>query len=406
MSGVGRELRARGARGKTRVGGKARECGRGRSWARLASELAGLAAAIANGRWVFAAEGSGDGVDAEAALARELFVFCDLREGRKHQKLAVGAGVEVSATGFEVGAETARDNRDQGKPRFANGAGDGLFARRNAARDDYAPAVAEEKGFVDFCCDFGGCGAARDLNKPLVGQFSEKGVADCVAGGGESGGGDRRAGRGWRDPSGRGEVGLVRALSERVIDEFVKVDRAGNLEEIGVLHDRPSALGVAQGIAGHALQLAFAEENRVVEPWEPEGCRAVDLKRRGQGEICLGAGDLETSDDFAERCAQSFVNPDDAVEVLGHDGVLAGLDFGESQAELLPSLGDGGSEWRRNKLAVFDFAENGAAALHDQSDHVKPRFAVIPARQANAGFEVAVLVAFAFHCKYFIIIQE
>ena len=187
------------------------------------------------------------------------------------------------------------------------------------------------------------------------------------------------------------------ALSERAADELVKVDRAGNLEEIGVLHNGPATLGVAQGVAGHALQLAFAKENRVVEPWEPEGCRAIDFNRHGQGEIGLGAGDLETSDDLTEWGAQAFVNPDDAVEVLGHYGVLAGLDFREDLADLFPGRGDGDSEGRGNELAVFNIAENGAATLHDQGDHVKPGSAIIPTGQAYAGFEVAVFVAFAIH---------
>lgn len=418
MSGKGREFRARSAQGKTRGGGgaccaaqrltrgktrgggraccaangltrgKTRGCvakealalAKDRGRTRSRRELAGLAAAIANCRGVFAAEGGGDGVDAEAVLACELFGFCDLREGRKHQQLAVGAGVKVSAARFEIRAEATGNNRNQGKPRFANGAGDGLLARRNAARDDHSAAVSEKKGLFGFCGDFGGCSAARDLDEQLVGQFGEKGVADGVTGGGK-----------------RGDIGLSRALSERAADEFAKVDRASNLEEVGVLHNGPATLGVAQGIAGHALQLAFTKENRVVESWEPEGCRAVDFNRRWQGEIGLGAGDLETSDDFAERGAQAFVNPDDTVEMLGHYGILAGLDFGEYLADLFPGRGDGDSEGRRNELAVFDFTENGAATLHDQCDHVKPGFAIIPARQAYAGFEVAVFVAFAIH---------
>ena len=436
MSGKGRELRARSARGRTRGGGgehcsaqrltRGKTRGKGRGWratqglarvkargrARLARELAGLAAVIANRRGGFAAEGGGDGVNAETALARELFGFCDLREGRKHQQLAVGAGVEVIAARFEIGAEAAGNNRNQGKPRFANGAGDGLFARRNAARDDHAAAVAEENCLFGFCGDFSGCGTARDLDEQLVGRFGEKGVADSVAGGWKVSG-ECRAGRGWQNPSGRGwqnpsgrgwqnpsgrdNVGLRHALSERAADELVKVDRAGNLEEIGVLHNGPATLGVAQGVAGHALQLAFAKENRVVEPWEPEGCRAIDFNRHGQGEIGLGAGDLETSDDLAEWGAQAFVNPDDAVEVLGHYGVLAGLDFREDLADLFPGRGDGDSEGRGNELTVFNIAENGAATLHDQGDHVKPGSAIIPTGQAYAGFEVAVFVAFAIH---------
>lgn len=338
---------------------------------------------ISNVRGVFAAEGGGDGVDAETALACEPFGFRDLREGREHQKIALGAGVEVGTAGLEVWAETAWDDCDQGKSGFANGASDSLFARRNASRNDYTAAIAEEKGLVGFRRDFGGCGAARDLDEQFVWNFCKKAVSDGVAGGGE-----------------RGDVGSGRALSERAADEFMKVDRAGNLEEIGVLHDGPTTFCVAQYIAGHALQLAFAEEDCVVEPRKPEGRRSVDCDRGFECKVGLRAGDLETSDDFAEWCAKSLVNPDDTVKMFGHYRVLAGFDFGKDLADLFPGLGDGGAERRWNELAVYNFAENGAATFHDQRDHVKPRFAIIPAWQSYAGFEVAVFVAFAIQCRF------
>ena len=92
----------------------------------LTRELAGLASVITNRRGVFAAEGGGDGIDAETTLSCEPFGFRDLRERRKHQKFAVGAGVEVGAAWFKVGAKAAREDRNQGKPRFANGVGDSI----------------------------------------------------------------------------------------------------------------------------------------------------------------------------------------------------------------------------------------------------------------------------------------
>ena len=388
---------------------------RGARETRLARELTGLAAVIANCRGVFAAESGGNGVDPEAAIARKLFGICDLRERRKHQQFAVSASIEVGTAGFEVWAEAARNDCDQGKPGFANGAGDGLLSWRDATRNYYAAAIAEEKGVFGFGGDFAGSGAARDLDEQFVWNFSEKCIADGIAGGGD-GGGDRRAGRGWQNPNGRGwqdsngrclqdfswrsDDGSGRALSERAVDQPMKVDRAGNLEEIVVLHNGPTALGIAQDIAGHAFQLVFAEENRVVKPGKPECRRAVDRNWRFKREVSLCACDLEASDDFAEWCAKPFVNPDDAMEVFWHDGVLAGLDFGEDEAKLFPGLGDGGAERRWNELAVYDFAENWAATFHDQRNQVKPRFTIIPTRQSYAGLEVAVFVAFAIHCRF------
>ena len=363
-------------------------------------KLIGFAAAIADGGGVVAAKGGSNGVDAEATLAAQFLVLGNLREGREHQQLAGDAGVEVGAVGFEVGPESSRHDCDEREPRFANGASHGLLARRNATRDDDAAAIGEEKRVVDLCVDFGLCGAARDLNEKLVGQFCEKGVADGVAGWGKSGG-ERRAERAWQDPSGRAWqgpsrrafVGSGRALAERT--QRCKVDRSRHFEEIVVLHDGPAALGVAQDIASHAFELAFAEENRVVEAWKPEGRRTVDDMGRRQGEIGFCAGDLEASNDFTERRSERLVNPDDAMEMLGHDGELTGLDFWENSAEVLPGFNHRAAERGGDEVAVANLTQNRTAALHREGDHIEPRFAVIPTRQTDASLEMAVLVAFA-----------
>ena len=379
---------------------------------RLPTEkLTGFAAAIVDGGGVVAAEGGGNGVDAKATLAGEFLVFGNLRKGREHQQFAGDAGVEVGPAGLEVGAETPRHDCDERELRLANGAGHGLLARRNAARDDDATATGEKERFGDLRVDFGLRGAARDLNEKLVGQFSEKSVADGVAGWGKSGEGRRAerawqdprvrawqnpSGRCWQNPSGRAwraPGGLGRALAERT--QRPEVDRSRDLEEIGVLHDGPATLGVAQDIAGHALELAFAEENRIVEPRKPEGRRAVDDMGRGQGEIGFRAGDLEASNDFAERRSEGLVNPDDAVEMLGHDRVLAGLDFREDRAEVLPRFSHRAAECRGLKTTVANLAQNRSTAFYRERDHVEPRLAVIPTRQTDAGLEVAVLVALA-----------
>ena len=374
-------------------------------------KLTGFTAAIADGGGIVAAEGGGNGVDAKATLAGEFLVFGNLLEGREHQQFAGDAGVEVGPAGLEVGAETPRHDCDEREARRTNGAGHGLLARRNATRDDDATAIGEKERFGDLRVDFGLRGAARDLNEKLVGQFSEKSVADGVAGWGKSGEGRRAerawqdprvrawqnpSGRAWQDPRGcgwRAPGGLGRALAERT--QRPEVDRSRDLEEIGVLHDGPATLGVAQDIAGHALELAFAEENRIVETRKPEGRRAVDDMGRGQGEIGFRAGDLEASDDFAERRSEGLVHPDDAVEMLGHDRVLAGLDFREDRAEVLPRFSHRAAERRGLKTTVANLAQNRSTAFYRERDHVEPRLAVIPTRQTDAGLEVAVLVALA-----------
>ena len=51
---------------------------------------------------------------------------------------------------------------------------------------------------------------------------------------------------------------------------------------------------------------------------------------------------------------------------------------------------------------IVGSSEVDTKAFHDKGDHVKPGFAIIPAGQSYAGFEVAVLVAFAVHCRLFL----
>lgn len=148
-------------------------------------------------------------------------------------------------------------------------------------------------------------------------------------------------------------------------------------------------------IANHGAKLALSEENGIIETGKPKGCRAIDLERRGKGEIGLGAGDLETSDDLTQRRIEPFTHTDDAVEMLGHDGEWTGFDFGEHVAEVLPSAGDRFAQGRGHEGPVSNLAQNRPAPFHDERDHVEPGLAVIPARQPNAGLEMPVLVALA-----------
>ena len=343
----------------------------------------GLATAIADGRGGFAADRGGDRIDAETAFAGQAVVLADLREGREHQQLARRAGVKVGPAGLEVGAEAARHDHDERLAGLAHGAGDRLFARRDAARDDDTAACAEEQGLVDLVFNVDWAGAARDLNEHLVGRFEQKGVADgvdCFA--------ERVLCVVWRRGCARQDVGCAR-------QDIGEADRARDLEEIGVLHDGPATRGISPHIANHGTKLAFAEEDRIVEAGEPEGCRAVDLKGRDKGEIGLGAGDLETADDFAQRRSEPLVYADDAVEMLGHGGEWAGSDIGEHMAKVLPSAGNRFAQRRGGESPSTDFAQNRPTAFHDERDHVEPRLAIIPARQPDAGLEMPVLVALA-----------
>ena len=148
-------------------------------------------------------------------------------------------------------------------------------------------------------------------------------------------------------------------------------------------------------IANHGAKLALSEENGIIEAGKPKGCRAIDLERHGKGEIGLGAGDLETSDDLTQRRIEPFTHTDDAVEMLGHDGEWTGFDFVEHVAEVLPSAGDRFAQGRGHEGPVSNLAQNRPAPFHDERDHVEPGLTVIPSRQPNAGLEMPVLVALA-----------
>ena len=337
----------------------------------------GLAAAIADCRGGFAADCGGDGIDAETAFAGEPVAFSDLRKGREHQQPARRTGVKIGTAGLEVGAKAAWHDHDERMVGFAHGAGDRLFARRDAARDDDTAACAEEQRLVDFVFNVDGAGAARDLNEHLVGRFEKKGIADGV---------DRRAKRtpcavSWRRDCAR--------------QNFGEGDCATDLEKAGVLHNGPATRGIALHIANHGAKLALSEENGIIETGKPKGCRAIDLERRGKGEIGLGAGDLETSDDLTQRRIEPFTHTDDAVEMLGHDGEWTGFDFVEHVAEVLPSAGDRFAQGRGHEGPVSNLAQNRPTPFHDERDHVEPRLVVIPARQPNTGLEMPVLVALA-----------
>lgn len=347
----------------------------------------GLAAAIADCRGGFAADCGGDGIDAETAFAGEPVAFADLRKGREHQQPARCTGVKVGSARLEVGAKAAWHDHDERLVGFAHGAGDRLFARRDAARDDDTAACAEEQRLVDFVFNVDGAGAARDLNEHLVGRFEKKGIADGVDGLAQRA--PRVVCRAKRTPC---AVSWRRGCARQ---DFGEGDCATDLEKVGVLHNGPATRGIALHIANHGAKLALSEENGIVETGKPKGCRAIDLERRGKGEIGLGAGDLETSDDLTQRRIEPFTHTDDAVEMLGHDGEWTGFDFGEHGAEVLPSAGDRFAQGRGHEGPVSNLAQNRPAPFYDERNHVEPGLAVIPARQPNAGLEMPVLVALA-----------
>jgi len=300
--------------------------------------------------------------------------------------MAFRAGVEIGALGLEIGAETAGNERDQRQTGLSHAAGDCLLARRDAARDDDATARGVEQGLLGKGFDFAGRGASRDLNKQLVGNVEQKMVADGVAGFGQPFENLR-------------EVGFCLTLSERaaegVGDECAQGEAVRSLEEFGVSHDGPASFRISENVAGHALELPLREEDRVVKPRKPEGRRPFEQRGLGKGGVGLGAGDLEAADHLAEWRGKPPVNPDDAMEMLGHDGVLAGFDLGEYGGKPFPGGGYAVPQGRIDHRPVDNFAKNGAATADDQRDHVDPGLAVVPARKAYAGLEMAVLVALA-----------
>ena len=322
----------------------------------------GLTSLIADCSRIVVANLGGERIYRKAALARQPLGFCYWLKGRKHQEFSIGASSEVISARLKVRPEASRNYRNKGKRRFTDGLRYRLLSRRYAARYHNSAALSVENRFFNNFCNLAFACFSRNLYKHFIGSIQKKVVANGVA---------------------------PFIIRER--------DRARHLEKLWVLHDSPATFNILANVGRHSFKLTFRKEDCIVKPREPECRRAVEKRGVFKRGVCFGAGDLKTSYNFAERRFKTLMNPDDAVEVLGHYGVLAGLDFREDLADLFPGRGNGDSEGRGNELAVFNIAENGAATLHDQGDHVKPGSAIIPTGQAYAGFEVAVFVAFAIH---------
>ena len=330
-----------------------------RSWSRLAT-------AIADGCRVFAADFGGDGVYGKATFAGEAFGFGYLRKGREHQELSGCAGFEVISARFEIRAKASRYYRNKRQARFSHRFRDSLFSRRNAPGNDNAAAFGMKDGGFGFRRDIAFTSTARDLNKHFAGCFQKKMVADRIA-----------------------------SLSA------VEIDTARHPEQVGVFHYLPAAFGVLENIGGHSFELTLRKKDRIVETGKPEGRRAIKeiwLIERG---VCFSASDLEASDHFAERRGEGLFYPDYAMEMFGHDRPLARLNLWEYAAEVFPCGGHFVAKRRILHFAVFDFAKYGAAMFDGERDHVDPRLAIIPARQANAGFKVTVFVALFNHWQYY-----
>ena len=348
-----------------------------RSWSRVRhwqeggaevehSKALGLTAAIADGCRVFAADFGGDGVYGKATFAGEALGLGYLRKGREHQKFAGCAGFEVISARFEIRAKAPRYYRNKRQARFSHRFRDGLFSRRNASGNDNAAAFGMKDGSFDFRRDIAFAGTARDLNEHLAGRLQKKVVADRIA-----------------------------------AFFVVEIDAVRYLEQVGVFHYLPAAFGVLEDIGGHSFELTLRKKNRIVETGKPEGRRAIEeiwLFERGVG-FC--ASDLEASDHFAKRRGERLFYPDYAMEMFGHDRPLARLNLGEYIAEVFPRGSHFVAKRRILHFAVFYFAKYGAAMFDSERDHIDPRLAIIPARQANAGFKVAVFVAFFRHWLYY-----
>ena len=147
----------------------------------------------------------------------------------------------------------------------------------------------------------------------------------------------------------------------------------------------------------HSFKLTFRKEDCIVKSREPECRRAVEKRWVFKRGVCFGAGDLKTSYNFAERRFKTLMNPDDAVDMLRHYYALARLDFREERADVSPDFGDSFAKPRGNHFTVDDFTENRAALFNRQRNHINPRSAIIPSREANSRFKMTVFIAAVNH---------
>ena len=322
----------------------------------------GLTSLIADCSRIVAANLGGERIYRKAALARQPLGFCYWLKGRKHQEFSIGASSEVISARLKVRPEASRNYRNKGKRRFTDGLRYRLLSRRYAARYHNSAALSVENRFFNNFCNLAFACFSRNLYKHFIGSIQKKVVANGVA---------------------------PFIIRER--------DRARHLEKLWVLHDSPATFNILANVGRHSFKLTFRKEDCIVKPREPECRRAVEKRGVFKRGVCFGAGDLKTSYNFAERRFKMLLNPDDAVDMLRHYHALARLDFREERGDVSPGFGDSFAKLRGNHFAVDDFTENRASLFNRKRNHINPRSAIIPAREANSRFKMTIFIATVNH---------
>ena len=322
----------------------------------------GLTSLIADCSRIVAANLGGERIYRKAALARQPLGFRYWLERREHQKLSIGASSEVISARLKVRPEASRNYRNKGKRRFTDGLRYRLLSRRYAARYHNSAALSVENRFFNNFCNLAFACLSRNLYKHFIGSIQKKVVANGVA---------------------------PFIIRER--------DRARHLEKLWVLHDSPATFNILANVGRHSFKLPLRKKDCIVEPGKPEGGRVVEKCGNRKRGVCLGTCDFEASYNFAERRFKMFMYPDNAMKMLRHHYALARLDLGKNRAEISPGFGDFFAERRENHFSIGDFAENRAALFNCERNHVNPRLAIIPTREANPGFKMTILIAAIVH---------
>lgn len=303
--------------------------------------------AVVAGGGAGAADFLGHGVECEALGAGDGALFEVVGPRGEHEHLAVGAGVEVMAGGFELRGEAIFKENDQGKSVRKGGAGDFLFAGADAGRDENRAALGLVEQGLALGGDFIGGEPPRALDLQAVGLVEQEGVAV-------------------------GRVGSALDL-ERV--------EAG--EEVGVAANDREPLGVGSNVVDENLKLAAAKENSVVVALgEKIWGGAMYGASTGLGPIGLGTADLEAPDDLAEVAGHALANEEKPVEVVGHDGAFDEQDLGVEARDLPPAVGDGPAQLAQLDALADQFAENRPTALDFERNHVDAALVVVVAEAA------------------------
>lgn len=325
-------------------------------------EILWLGAAVADCRRIVAANLGGERIYREAALARKPLGFCYWLKGREHQEFSISAGSEVISARLEIRPEASRNYRDKRKRRFAYGLRDCLLARRNTTRYRNSAALSVENSLFNYRRDFAFASSSRNLDKHFVGRIQKKVISY--------------------------------GITPFIIRER---DRARHFEKLGVLHDSPTSFNIIVNVGRHSFKLTFRKEDCIVKSREPESRRFVKERRLFKRGVSLSTSDFKTTNDFAERRFKALMNPDNAVEMLGHYYALARLDLWEVRADISPSFGDFRAKLRGNHFTVDDFTENWATLFDRKRNHINPRLAIIPIWETNSRFKMTVFIAAVVH---------